>query len=277
MSLDSVVGNRSLSSCRNSVTVVDGQRGRTRVGGRPRPPKLVMRTFRFPGAIVYCVCKSVIECNCEAKFGLMRSCLGSAGARCSSATGDATYSYHHVTNTVSHNRCKPPHFARWEFLVGFPPTKVIHFCDRLRPPKTATFQHRPSTSSNTATMLIPKADRKKIHEVIIDRRRKANCSETDHLVVPLPRGCPRRPEGLQPPQAPRYRHQEPVRYQGLPVAHQPRLCQDPVLVAILLLHSDPRGPRLPPRMAPPPRRDCSCHPHQAAAIARSSPWHARRG
>lgn len=49
MSLDWVVGSRSSRCSRNSVTVVDGDSGRTRVGGSPKPAKLVMRTFRFRG------------------------------------------------------------------------------------------------------------------------------------------------------------------------------------------------------------------------------------
>lgn len=37
---------------RSSVTVVDDARGRTRVGGNPRPAKLVTSTFTFRGAMV---------------------------------------------------------------------------------------------------------------------------------------------------------------------------------------------------------------------------------
>lgn len=112
---------------------------------------------------------------------------------------------------------------------------------------------------------------------------------------------------LQPRAAPRDPGEEPLRHQGHAVAEQPWPGQDSVLLAILwvdpieramdvsgraisrdaimeltigrlcfrLLHPHPRGSRLPPRVAPPSRRDCSRHPHQAAAIARPSPWYAR--
>jgi hypothetical protein len=49
MSLDWVVGSRTFRRSRNSVTVVDGDSGRTRVGGSPKPAKLVISTFRFRG------------------------------------------------------------------------------------------------------------------------------------------------------------------------------------------------------------------------------------
>jgi hypothetical protein len=45
--------------------------------------------------------------------------------------------------------------------------KSYHFEKSPVPLKPAIFQHRPfRRAANTATMLIPKADRKKIHEVI---------------------------------------------------------------------------------------------------------------
>lgn len=113
---------------------------------------------------------------------------------------------------------------------------------------------------------------------------------------------------LQPRAAPRDPRQEPLRHQGHAVPEQPWPGQDSVLLAVLwvppdrassrcfgiatrrnenreltvvlfasrLLHPHPRGSRLPSRVAPPPRRDRPRHPHQAAAIARPSPWHARR-
>lgn len=52
MSLDSAGGNRSSIVLRNSVIVVDDGSGRTKVGGRPRPAKLVTRTFRLRGDMV---------------------------------------------------------------------------------------------------------------------------------------------------------------------------------------------------------------------------------
>ncbi|EAT85216.2 hypothetical protein SNOG_07750 [Parastagonospora nodorum SN15] len=70
-------------------------------------------------------------------------------------------------------------------------------------------------------MLIPKADRKAIHELVHHRGRS------------------RRKEGLQPSQARRHRHQEPVRHQGLPVVDLPRIPQDSLLMAVLLLHPHP--------------------------------------
>merc|ERR1711939_477522 len=53
------------------------------------------------------------------------------------------------------------------------------------------------------------------------------------------------------------RPQEHLRRQGLPVPYLPRIRQDPILMAILLLHPHPR--------------DCPSYPHQATTIARPSP------
>lgn len=52
ISLESIVGSRSSSRSRNSEMEVEGDRGSTRVGGNPRPPKLVMRTLRFRGVMI---------------------------------------------------------------------------------------------------------------------------------------------------------------------------------------------------------------------------------
>lgn len=53
MSLNSVVGKRSSMVLRSSVTVVDDESGRTKVGGKPRPEKLVTSTFKLRGDMMF--------------------------------------------------------------------------------------------------------------------------------------------------------------------------------------------------------------------------------
>lgn len=52
MSRDEEAGTRSSIRCRKSETVEDESVGSERVGGRSRPPKLVMRTLRLWDAIL---------------------------------------------------------------------------------------------------------------------------------------------------------------------------------------------------------------------------------
>lgn len=47
-----LVGRRSSSCSRKSVTDVDASTGNDSVGGRPRPPKVVMRTFSMMAGCV---------------------------------------------------------------------------------------------------------------------------------------------------------------------------------------------------------------------------------
>jgi hypothetical protein len=61
--------------------------------------------------------------------------------------------------------------------------------------------------------------------------------------------------------------------QSRPIPRIPRLPQDPILMAVVLLHPDPRRSRLPPRMASPSSRDRPTNPRQAAALARSTARH----
>jgi len=59
----------------------------------------------------------------------------------------------------------------------------------------------------------------------------------------------------------------------MPIPDLPLLPQNPVLLAMVLLHPNPRGPRLPARVAAPPRRDRARHAHQAAAHPRPAQGH----
>lgn len=52
ISFDWVVGNRSSIWVRSWLMVVDEGSGRTKVGGRPRPAKLVTSTFKLRGDII---------------------------------------------------------------------------------------------------------------------------------------------------------------------------------------------------------------------------------
>lgn len=67
-------------------------------------------------------------------------------------------------------------------------------------------------------------------------------------------------------------------HQSRPIPDLARLPAHAILVAVVLLHADARGSRLPARVAAPARRDRARHAHQAAAFARAAPRHAgRRG
>lgn len=153
-------------------------------------------------------------------------------------------------------------------------------------------------------MLIPKADRKKIHEVSFIQVPstvpfKSRCdtfvntySDEHQLTLRSTSfgraySWPRRTSTSQSmatltPRTSLYVSMFPDRKrltltttgrQSLPIPHLPRLPQDPVQLAILLLHPDPRRSRLPTRMASPSCRDRPSYAHQAAGCPCSSSWH----
>lgn len=73
MSFDSVAPGGSLPSicCRREVTVVDGAVRKTKVGGRPRPLKVEIRTLRCSAivmravCVVFDVCDEIVVCLIE--------------------------------------------------------------------------------------------------------------------------------------------------------------------------------------------------------------------
>jgi hypothetical protein len=127
--------------------------------------------------------------------------------------------------------------------------------------------------TSTSTRLIPKADRKLIHEYLFKEGvlvAKKDYNLPKHGDIDTKNLYVRRqiPHNRRTTQLTSF----PGR-QGLPIAHLARLPQDPLLLAILLLHPDPRGSRVPARMAAPPRRDRARHAHQAAAQPRPAARH----
>jgi hypothetical protein len=148
-------------------------------------------------------------------------------------------------------------------------------------------------------MLIPKADRKKIHEASCsspipthppsapsDSSAHPQTNNTQYLfregvlVAKKDFNLPKHGDidtknlfvSLHLPRSKQPTLTSPGR-ESLSIPHLPRLPEDPVQLAILLLYPDPRRSRLPARMAPSPCRDRPSHTHQAAGRTRSPSRH----
>ena len=123
------------------------------------------------------------------------------------------------------------------------------------------------------TRLIPKADRKKIHEYLFREGvmvAKKDFNQPKHGEIDTKNLYVRMICDALPIYNTDIRS---IGHQSRPVPCIAWLPQDPILVAVVLLHPDPRRPRLPPRVAPPASRDRPTDPRQAAALARSSTRH----
>jgi len=137
-----------------------------------------------------------------------------------------------------------------------PPPHCPEFAKRIlkliRPHDHHDFDF-PTPHTTTDKMLIPKSERKKIHEYLFregvlvakkDFESQHNDIDTKNLYVRRPPCAPLHTSGLKKRMwqvDTRLTQHAHTGRQGMPIPHLPWLPQDSVLLAMVLLHPHPRG------------------------------------